>query len=228
MFTLKGISATKIIISQYIKHNKKVEEYESPEDNIPLTIIEEDEEVPLSDLLHERSKKAYYFLDVKKNEIKLWPNLIDMTLNGPLPVSTTKSCWWDRHPFNNRPIGCPIRYHVKNGVETYETEGIFCSFPCCKAYIIDKGSKVKYKDSLSLLTTLFETFITEKSYNMLPPSPSWKLLKDYGGHLSIQEYRATFGRLEYDETVNTKRCLLVSSSQYIQEKRATPFKKKAI
>lgn len=221
--TLEGISAIKIILSQYTKHNKKVEEYESQDGDLPLTIIStEYEDVTKKDKSHERAKKAYYFLDSKKNQMKLWPNFIDISTNGHLPPSTTKLCWWDRHSFQNRPIGCPLRYYKKEDKEIYETEGIFCSFSCCKSYIIDRNSNVKYKDSLSILSSLFMILSQDKSHYILPSAPSWKLLKEYGGHLSIQEYRASVGNLEYEDTINIKRCMILSSSQYTQEKRYTP------
>ena len=222
-FTLTGISAVKIVLSQYVKNRKKIEEYEDDEGDLPLTLVSpEEDDIPIMDILHERSKRAYYFLDARKTQIKVWPNMVDVTLAGPLPSSTTKLCWWDRHSFQNRPLGCPLRCisdkeHKEKDI--YETEGIFCGFPCCKAYIISQKSEMKYKESLALLTMIFMTFYGKRDIS-IPIAPTWKMLKAYGGHLTIQEYKSSIGRLDYEETVNFKRSQLVCSSQYIQEKRS--------
>jgi hypothetical protein len=270
-FTLTGVSAVKVILSQYVKNRKKVEVFdaEMEEDGLEMTIVSPDD-ISITDLLHEKSKRAYYFLDARKTQIKLWPIMIDVTLEGALPAHTAKLCWWDHHQFENRPIGCPLRciYPTKPKEKvnlksvgpqasrpqekdetpitvvsepspgpTYETEGYFCSFPCCKAYIISRKAEIKYKESLSLLTMMFMSFYdgsdgSETKIESIPVAPTWKILKEYGGHLTIQEYKSSIGKLEYEETINFKRSTpkaggsgIVSSSQYIQEKRSKIFKK---
>lgn len=219
-FVLPNVSAIKIILSQYVKNRKNIEVFNEEEDEgLPLTLISpEEDDVSMVDILHEKSKRAYYFLDARKTQIKVWPNMVDATLAGSLPVSTTKLCWWDRHPFQNKPLGCPLRYIPGKEKDTYETEGYFCGFPCCKAYIINQRAEIKYKESLALLSMMFMSFYGKLDY--IPIAPTWKVLKDYGGHLTIQEYKSAIGRLEYEETVNFKRSQLVCSSQYIQEKRS--------
>ncbi len=248
-FVLTNVSAVKTILSQYVKNKKKIKEFEDDE-KLQLTSVSIEDDIPISDILHEKSKRAYYFLDTRKDQNKIWPNMIDVTLAGPLPASTTKLCWWDRHPFQTKPVGCPLRHTsaklpLLNQVvdtasggdsrsvkinkkddpkEIYETEGYFCSFPCCKAYIISRKSETKYKESLSLLTMMFMSFYDKIEY--IPPAHTWKILKDYGGHLTIQEYRSSIGRLEYEETVNYKRSIVLSNAQYVLEKKQKILKKK--
>jgi len=248
IISLDGISATQIILAHYAygstRKRKPVVINQEDTDSLPQTIIDNDEiDILRSDLMHEKSRRSYYFLDVRKNQIKLWPNMIDVVSNGALPTTTIKSCWWCRHTFTTRPIGCPIRYHPhkSHGVERqrveekfknadipltdtdfFETEGYFCSFPCCKAYIIDKGFNAKYKESISSLSLLFK--ILYGKLIDIPVAPSWKILKEYGGHLTIQEYRSTFGRLEYEETINIRRPYMFASSQYISEKKIKLFR----
>src|SRR5208282_3960299 len=122
-------------------------------------------------------KRALYFLDTRKIQHKFWGIMIDVTENGPLPVTTSKPCWWCHHNFYTMPIGCPLRYHCNASVSTntsgalitgptlfqkrfeeklisanyditggsdfFETEGYFCSFPCCKAYITYQKNSIK-------------------------------------------------------------------------------------
>jgi hypothetical protein len=243
-FSLPGISAVQVILSGYASHTRKIM-VDDDEEALPQTLIGNDEEadIPITDLLHEKSKKAYYFLDTRKIQNKYWGNMLDITMNGALPSSTNKPCWWCRCPFKTRPIGCPLVYHShkKEGIDKerleekfknanialdkndfFETEGCFCSFPCCKAFILNQRNSTKYKEAAALLSLLFYTLYKRK--DELPAAPSWKTLKDYGGHLTIQEFRASFGKLEYEETVNNRRPYMFCSSQYISEKRLKLFR----
>ena len=216
------------------------------------------EDIPVTVLTHEKSRRARYFLDSQKHPTKYWMIMIDVTLNGCLPHSTNKPCWWCRHTFSTPPVGCPVTYfpHKESGVEKerfeekllaaniiskkdltsgknkvtndfFETEGYFCSFPCAKAYVLDMspGLNIRYKESLGLLTLMFSTICEEIRKNgevvvqTIPTAPSWKMLKEYGGHLTIQEFRATFGQLVYEPSVNYCRPYMFCSSQYIAEKK---------
>lgn len=111
--------------------------------------------------------------------------------NAELPSSTHIHCWWDRHsiPSHIHPLGLPIRY--KNGY--FDTEGIFCSFNCMSSYLHDNCSNVIYKDSGALIYLLYKTLFKEYPVKMnIRKALSWKLLKQYGGNLSIEEFRDMF------------------------------------
>lgn len=99
----------------------------------------------------------------------------------------------------------------------FETEGLFCSAPCVKNYIIEQGLNSRYKESLTLLTLMWMK-ITGRCIS-IPRAPTWKVLIEYGGHLTIDEYRATFGLLLYIETVSAQRPYMFCSSKYIEERR---------
>lgn len=258
-FTLKGVNVIQLMLSRNVKSKKPMFIEGDNDSTIPSTILDTDsDDIPISDLLHERSKRVLYFLDTRKIQHKLWGIMIDVTENGPLPVTTSKPCWWCHHTFYTMPIGCPLRYHshpttisggaanasagigpslfqkrfeeklisanydITSGSDFFETEGYFCSFPCCKAYITYQKNSIKYKDSNSLLSLLYRTFYKREAD--FPEAPSWKLLKEYGGHLTIEEFRATFGQLEFSETVNIRRPYMFCASQYIAEKRVKLFK----
>lgn len=76
----------------------------------------------------------------------------------------------------------------------YETDGIFCSFNCCMSYINKNSNNTLYSQSKHLLHQIFFTYF--KKNMPIKPAPDWRLLKDYGGNLSIQEFRNTFNRIE--------------------------------
>jgi hypothetical protein len=80
--------------------------------------------------------------------------------------------------------------------EYYEVDGFFCSFNCCLAFINENKNDSLYKHSKNLLKKIY--FDIFKIYpNNFHPSPSWRLLKDYGGKLSIEEFRKSFNKIEF-------------------------------
>ena len=238
---LTNVNAYDILLNHY----GDLEKSPKPHD-IQETIVDfGNEDVGIVDLLHEKSKKSkrsVSFLDPHKGQVKLWGVMIDLTSMGPLPRYTSKPCWWCRNKFSHHPIGCPVRYNtqkekgiykdrveerftelnlpLEDGNDFFETEGLFCTFPCVKAYIIDQISRTgspKYKKSLTLLTLLYLKLTGEVS--SIPVAGTWKLTMDWGGHMTPQEYRASSGMLEYKETVNTRRPYMFCSSNWIREKR---------
>lgn len=78
----------------------------------------------------------------------------------------------------------------------YQTDGIFCSFNCCAAFIHDNKSKQLYFSSYMLLVKMYNDMF-KKPITKIVVAPDWRLLKQYGGHLSISEFRNSFDNSEY-------------------------------
>jgi hypothetical protein len=108
------------------------------------------------------------------------------------------SCWWCRHsiPANLFPIGLPIKYKkgLDNEESQFETEGYFCSFNCILAYNNEMCiNNIRYRETGSLIYILYKKIFDKFPQNMsIKPALSWKLLKAYGGSLSINEFRNAF------------------------------------
>lgn len=120
-------------------------------------------------------------------------------------------CFWDRELISERVIKCPISKIYKNKVNTYissingneytiqdslnvsdfyyTTDGNFCSPECCMAFIKSNENDTLYESSETLLSELLGY---RPDY-----APSWRLLKKYGGTLSIEEFRASFKNKNY-------------------------------
>lgn len=151
----------------------------------------------------------------------------------PLKYFSDQTSALDKERFHEKFTSAGVEFDT---IDFFQTEGYFCSFPCVKAYILTQRSNVKYKDSLTLLSLMYTIFhrIPAKAPTEVKSSvidqisfsvaPSWKILSDHGGHLTIEEYRASFGILEFQETVNTKRPYMFCSSQYISEMKIKQFK----
>jgi hypothetical protein len=174
------------------------------------------------------------FLDETKRTVKCNVSMIDFNTKREIKYSKY-NCFWDRHPFDSDPLGCPIRYVSNKGVKKYfseiskdnyiikenitkkkfekiscnnnlhsgidvikneyfETDGIFCSFNCIKAFIKDNKHNCLYQHSEYLMYKLYnETFNTNKNI-VINPAPHWRLLREYGGNLSIDKFRESFNK----------------------------------
>lgn len=82
---------------------------------------------------------------------------------------------------------------VVEKVDTNDTDGIFCRFECCLAYIRDNKHNPIYRDSEMLLNVIYDTVCK----GVLHPAPHWRKLKVFGGCMTIDEFRNSFGKSEY-------------------------------
>jgi hypothetical protein len=130
-----------------------------------------------------------------KNGPKMCLNFNKQTLSNETNIDL--NCWWCRNtiPSDFQIIGCPLKYTN----ESFICEGCFCSFNCVKAYIEDINHfNIKYRESIGLLTLLYsKTFNQDILYSTIYPAPHWSLLKEYGGNLTIEQFRNEFQRVKY-------------------------------
>lgn len=85
--------------------------------------------------------------------------------------------------------------------EYYETDGIFCSFNCCKAFIKDNKHNNLYERSDNLLIMLYKDMNSDlQNFEnvKINPAPSWRLLKEYGGYMTIDQFRKNFNKCSYE------------------------------
>ena len=81
--------------------------------------------------------------------------------------------------------------------EYYKTDGIFCSFNCCLAFIKDNNDIPMYSLSRTLLAGIYKKIFNICEFN-IEHAPSWRLLETYGGDLTIEEFRKKFNKVEYN------------------------------
>ena len=106
------------------------------------------------------------------NKINQWPNTIDI------------KCWWCCHNFDNTPCGIPIKY--KSAIDTFYVYGCFCSFNCALSYNFQTKSDKKWERA-GLIQLLYN-----KSTNTdeeITYAPERECLKDFGGYMTINEFR---------------------------------------
>ena len=106
---------------------------------------------------------------------------------GVWPIKTKIKCFWCRHSFGTEPIGIPVSF--KNN--KFSLTGNFCSIACAKASECDSYSGVMCGGGASR-DRVSVSFMTRKMYGAyadVPKAPHWRALKDYGGDMTIQQFR---------------------------------------
>jgi len=104
----------------------------------------------------------------------------------------------------------------------YQTDGVFCSFNCCKSFIDDNSHNPLYKDSNVLITKLFND-IYDRNINMITPAPHWRTINQYGGFININEFRQSFDKLEYQNHGITRNCLQNTQSLGVMFEKKLKF-----
>lgn len=193
-----------------------------------------------------RDKHLIEFKDIHKKTLRYYPTMIDLTKGEALilPQYTTLRCHNCHYSFSSVVLGCPIAYkkqecdsYEKKIVETFfeknnftldddtdffVTEWVFCSIPCVKGYILKQISihnSAKYHHSLTLLTLMIQKMYKQNDYLFVPQTDIKKVLKDYGGHLSIDDLRMKNTSSSFIDTVNMRRPYLFPCSQYMEERK---------
>ena len=135
-----------------------------------------------------------------ENQIKkLKFELFKRTRNNKIIIDRTSydkntKCWWCKNCFDTPSVGIPELYFENK----FYCHGNFCSFNCALAYNINSGDNVWKKTSL-LNLLYYKTYSINTN---IKSAPDWKILKEFGGHLSIEEFRR-------DSIVNTSEYTLL-------------------
>jgi len=94
-------------------------------------------------------------------------------------------CLWCKHSFDTPAVELPEDYFN----ETFYCSGNFCSWNCSLAHNIDLNDTSTWKRT-SLLNLMF--YKTYGIFKEIIPAPSWLMLEDFGGILSIKDFRNLF------------------------------------
>lgn len=165
---------------------------------------------------------SFTFLDPSKKTKKWIVTMANYISKVQLSQKTTERCFWCHHTFTNPPIGCPIEevkgvvsetyfsYASKKDVEIksftgekyYLTDGIFCGWGCEYAYAEKMKNDPIYRESLQLSHQMYHESSDLENPPPLKANPPFTILKDYGGPLSIEEFRGKYHIDTYKPTGN--------------------------
>lgn len=137
-----------------------------------------------------------------------------------MEVVTKKSkiCFWDKHKFDNEPVYCPIFYKPKqivkkkndyyinqNVIKDHKNKEdeiikeeifydcVFCSRSCCLAWIEDNFNNPKYQQSRYIFFNNFD-------YGNVFKSNHWETLIDFGGFLTLEQFRENKHHYELEDS----------------------------
>jgi hypothetical protein len=124
--------------------------------------------------------------EIEKEILKLKIKLQKINKNNKIEVTKScfdknTKCWWCKNSFNTTAVQLPELYFE----DKFYCTGNFCSYNCALSYNIDTNDNVWKRSSL-LNLLYYKTYDEPKS---IIASPDWKLLKEYGGYLTIEEFR---------------------------------------
>uniref|UniRef100_A0A6C0LCS4 Uncharacterized protein n=1 Tax=viral metagenome TaxID=1070528 RepID=A0A6C0LCS4_9ZZZZ len=94
-------------------------------------------------------------------------------------------CYHCHHNFNNKPFFLPIDYNCE--LNRFKVTGNFCSPNCVKTYGLNS---IIYQSRVYLIAHMYRKLFGP-NYT-IKPAPPIQTLKEYGGKLSIEEFRENF------------------------------------
>lgn len=155
--------------------------------------LEEDSVVTASesDSIFIKSEQELYLNNIIEEEIeneisKLKFKLHKLTRNKKIEIlkssyNNETKCWWCKNCFNTPSVGIPEIYFE----DKFHCYGHFCSYNCALSYNINSGENVFKRTSL--LNLLY--YKTYEKYAKIKSAPDWKSLKEFGGTLTIDQFR---------------------------------------
>ena len=123
---------------------------------------------------------------LEKEVMKLKYKIFKLTRRENINVKKSNfkkstKCWWCKHCFDTPSVSLPESYFN----DKFICIGNFCSYNCALSYNIDSNDNVWRKTSL-LNLLYYKTYgLTEK----IVSAPDWRQLEDFGGNLTIDEFR---------------------------------------
>jgi hypothetical protein len=121
------------------------------------------------------------------------------------PGTTDTLCWHCCHAFETQPIPLPLSY--AQHLDAYRVYGTFCSFACMTGYLRDYRQTLPGASHGSIGMTVFDFYrrcTGNSSPSSLTQAPPRCLLKAFGGHMTIDEFRGSTS----DYVALPPRCIL--------------------
>lgn len=165
--------------------------------HLPIKIDEESSDIFLKQSPKQKDNGDIKKLKLEVEELKKQNKILSNKLHNVKPskkkminyyltnYSQQTKCWWCKNHFEEPSIGLPENYYD----DKFEMIGNFCSFNCAKAYNMDLADNNVWKRN-SLLDYLYQLTYNEDIEILV--APHWKTLKDFGGNLSIEQFRDDF------------------------------------
>lgn len=191
----------------YTPTQQVIDEIKTDEENIILHLP-----ITLNDINPCPSVNTYFIKQEPKEEITYKQNYSEQKISYEsnytenarnankiiihnIKINSNTKCWWCHNIFSTPPIQLPDNYYNN----TFYCSGHYCSYNCAKSYNLNMNDNLTWK-RCSLLNLLY--YQTYAEYKEIIPAPSWLILEEYGGTMSIDDFRNNF-------TFNSKEYILL-------------------
>lgn len=128
----------------------------------------------------ENNTLEYVKVEKKKVNKQLYKFSEKLDECGKWAEKSNVLCWWCCHNFTTIPVPSVISYEERR--KRYNLKGIFCSWECSYAFTSNKSR------NMGCFFKLFREWTGEKMMN-IKCAPSPYILKSFGGHMDITEFR---------------------------------------
>jgi hypothetical protein len=99
-----------------------------------------------------------------------------------LNFNNNTKCWWCKNCFITPPVQLPEDFYNN----TFFCIGHFCSYNCALSYNLDLNDIITSKRTSLLNLIYYKTF---SEFKNIISAPHWITLEEYGGNLSITQFR---------------------------------------
>ncbi len=123
---------------------------------------------------------------LKNETVNLMQQMIQYNNVEQRPLTSNIKCFWCCNSFDTFPWGIPVQYIG----EVFKLYGVFCSPSCALSHIYNYNNNniiINSQESVSLLHLLYYKLTGE--FMQILPAPPKDCLIEYGGQLTIGEYR---------------------------------------
>lgn len=132
-------------------------------------------------------------INVDKSKILMAP-FMNMKETRQLPEKTDIACFWCTYEFEHTPFVIP-RFE-ENGI--WYVYGNFCCPECAMAHLLEEKEDLHTRwERIALLHRLYNV-----SNTRIYPASQRAVLKRFGGHLSIEEYRSIIAKKQTRIDIN--------------------------
>jgi len=157
--------------------------------HLPITIneinteifLKNDSDVPVTNNIHDTTANSSDILTTI-NQNNFINNNVNKIITHTINITPTTKCWWCKYTFTTHAVQLPENYFN----ELFYCIGHFCSFNCAKSYNISINDSLIQKRETLLNLFYYYTF---SEFKEIIQAPNWITLIDYGGPLSIEEFR---------------------------------------
>ena len=161
-------------------------------DNEP-NINTEDIFITNTKIINTINKSEQEYLESSTDILNVYNNINKILIHNF--NSSNIKCWWCKNIFDTPAIQLPDHYTNS----TFYCSGNFCSFNCMKSHNLDLNDTLTFKRN-SLINLLY--YLTYKNNKDIIPAPHWLTLQEYGGNLTIDQFRQ-------NSIINTKEYLVL-------------------